>query len=132
MLPLHGRPQHRKKRQPQAIIGVFQYRGDRYLPIRSRVFLLSDVPEFLHLLFSSLIFCGLTAQVIPLRSGLHVFCFVGSALNNTVFPPTKQTLACDATQSELESPTGLKYAGLDEKSLCNYRTSRCPCGLQCC
>lgn len=28
------------------------------------------------------IFFGLTARVIPLRSGLRVFCFVGSALNN--------------------------------------------------
>ncbi len=48
-------------------------------------------------LFSSLIFFVLTARVIPLRSGLRVFCFVGSALNNTGFPPTKQTLACDST-----------------------------------
>jgi hypothetical protein len=96
-----------------------------------RVSFVADVSELGHFLSFLPIFFGLTAQVIPLRSGLRVFCF-GSALNNTVFPPTKQTLACDATQSELESPTGLKYAGLDEKSLCNYRTSRCPCGLQCC
>ena len=46
--------------------------------------------------FLSPIFFGLTAQVIPLRSGLRVFCFIGSALNNTGFPPIKQTLACDS------------------------------------
>ena len=48
----------------------------------------------LHVTFLSFflfpIFFGLTARVIPLRSGLRVFCFVGSALNNTGFPPTKQ------------------------------------------
>src|SRR5713226_9471218 len=30
------------------------------------------------------------------HSGLRVFCFIGSALNNTGFPPIKQTLACDS------------------------------------
>src|SRR6266404_3452719 len=40
-------------------------------------------------------------SVIPLRSGLRVFCFVGSALNNTGFPPTKQTLASDSTSLAL-------------------------------
>ena len=50
-----------------------------------------DIPFFL-----SPIFFELTARVIPLRSGLRVFCFIGSALNNTGFPPIKQTLACDS------------------------------------
>jgi hypothetical protein len=34
-----------------------------------------------HFFSSSLIFLGLTAQAIPLRSGLRVFCFPGSGLN---------------------------------------------------
>ena len=59
-------------------------------------FLLSDAPEFGHSFFLSSIFFELTARVIPLRSGLRVFCFIGSALNNTGFPPIKQTLACDS------------------------------------
>jgi len=40
--------------------------------------LLSDVRELGHF-FLSLIFVGLTARVIPLRSGLRVFCFQGSS-----------------------------------------------------
>src|SRR5260221_12802782 len=62
-----------------------------------RVFLppSSDVPKLGHS-FLFPIFFGLTARVIPLRSGLRVFCFIGSALNNTGFPPIKQTLACDS------------------------------------
>ncbi len=59
-------------------------------------FLLSDAPELGHSFLSLPIFFGLTARVIPLRSGLRVFCFIGSALNNTGFPPIKQTLACDS------------------------------------
>jgi hypothetical protein len=59
--------------------------------------LLSEVPEPGHSFLSFPIFFGLTAQVIPLRSGLRVFCFVGSALNSIGFPPTMQTLACDST-----------------------------------
>jgi hypothetical protein len=55
-------------------------------------FLSLDIPFFLFLFFF-----GLTARVIPLRSALRVFCFVGSAPNNTRFPPTKLTLACDST-----------------------------------
>jgi PIN domain nuclease of toxin-antitoxin system len=65
-------------------------------PVRSG----SSYPTFLRLdiyFLSALIFFGLTAQVIPLRSDLRVFCFIGSALNNTGFPPTKQTLASDCT-----------------------------------
>jgi hypothetical protein len=56
-------------------------------------------PTFLRLTFSFffIVFFGLTARVIPLRYGLRVFCFIGSALNDTGFPPIKQTLACDFT-----------------------------------
>jgi hypothetical protein len=44
-----------------------------------RVFLLSDVPEPGHSFLSFPIFFGLTARVIPLHSGLRVFCFHGSS-----------------------------------------------------
>lgn len=80
------------------IIAVFQYgdvrdsepglSGSSFSP----TFLILDIPFFLFP-----IFFGLTARVIPLRSGLRVFCFVGSALKNAGFPPTMQTLACDST-----------------------------------
>jgi hypothetical protein len=39
------------------------------------------------------IFFGLTTQVIPLCSGLRVFCFVSSALESTGFLPTGPSLA---------------------------------------
>ena len=51
-----------------------------------------DLETFLFFLFP--IFFGLTARVIPLRSGLRVFCFVGSALNRvTRYQPTPQEQA---------------------------------------
>jgi len=69
----------------------------RTTPFAVRVSFLPDVPELdIPFFLSFPIFFGLTARVIPLRSGLRLFCFVGSALNNTGFPPTKQTLACDS------------------------------------
>ncbi len=45
------------------------------------VSLLADVSERGHSSLSFPIFFWLTAQVIPLRSGLHVFCFPGSSPN---------------------------------------------------
>src|SRR5260370_32073443 len=41
------------------------------------------VPELGHSFLSFPIFFGLTARIIPLRSGLRVFCFHGSSPNNT-------------------------------------------------
>jgi predicted permease len=51
-------------------------------------------------LFLFAIFFGFSARVIPLRSDVRVFCFVGSALNNTEFLPTRQT---EPTNQELET-----------------------------
>src|SRR6266404_1213986 len=48
-------------------------------PTRSPGSPLSAVPEFGHSFLSFPVFFGLTAQVIPLRSGLRVFCFHGSS-----------------------------------------------------
>jgi len=41
-------------------------------------------------------FLGLTARVIPVRSGLRVFCFLGSSPKTSWVPPRMQTLACDS------------------------------------
>jgi hypothetical protein len=71
------------------------------------------------------IFFGLTARVIPLRSGLRVFCFVGSALNDTGFPPTKQTLACDSAHPRsLSCPkqNGAERKGKNKMSYLNSVT----------
>jgi hypothetical protein len=46
-----------------------------------RVSFVADVSELGHFLSFLPIFFGLTAQVIPLRSGLRVFCFPGSSPN---------------------------------------------------
>jgi hypothetical protein len=80
---------------PRPINGGFQC-DDCTLRTVLRAALLSDVLAFGHLFLSPILF-ELTARIIPLHSGLRVLCFVGSALNNTGFPPTKRTLACDST-----------------------------------
>ena len=65
--------------------------------LSARLFLASDVPELDIPFFLFPILFGRTAQVIPRRSGLRVFCSVGSAQDNVGFPPTMQTLASDST-----------------------------------
>src|SRR5713101_7437660 len=42
---------------------------------------------FVYASFFSRRFLGLPAQALPVRSGLRVFCFLGSALNTTGSPP---------------------------------------------
>jgi hypothetical protein len=60
--------------------------------------LVFGVPEPGHSFISVPIFFGLTAQVIPHRSGLRVFCFPGSSRTAQV-PPIKHPLALGAAAS---------------------------------
>jgi len=87
-----------------------------------RVFLLSAFPETRHSFFLFPIFFGLTARVIPLRSGLRVFCFVGSALKNAGFPPTMQTLACDSAPPSLSVVPQIKRGRKKGKRKCPIST----------
>ncbi len=67
------------------IIGDFRYGDDRTLRshrFAPRVSFLSEVPELGPCFLSFPDFLWLTAQVIPLRSGLRVFCCLGTSLGS--------------------------------------------------